>query len=211
MRQHHALRQSGGPAGVLDVRDVVHGHVVRQPALGVEQRRPLRRIEIDGVFEREVEPMPRASQNLLVIGVLVLVPQEERLHARARQRELQLVRAVGGIHVDQRSPGPRATHVHHDPLDAVGGPQPHAVAAPDAQRPQAARHAVRLGAQLRPAQPPLLVARHQRRPLRPAIRLALQQVANRQFQQRLCRPPRIALGQNLLVNSWAFFCLIFER
>ena len=34
-----------------------------------------------------------------------------------------------------------------------------------------------------------------------AIRRAMQQVANRQFQQRPCRSPRIALGRNLLFNG----------
>ena len=151
--EHHALGQAGGAAGVLDVGHVVDGDVIGQAALGVEQRRPLGRVEIDGVLERQVEPVARAAQDLLVVGVLVLVPQEERLHARARERELQLVRAVGGIHVDQRRSGARAAHVHHDPLDAVGGPQAHAVAAADAERPQSARHAVGLGAQLGPGEP----------------------------------------------------------
>ncbi len=79
--------------------------------------------------------MAGAAQDLFIIRALVLVPQEQRFHPRARQRELQLVRTVGGIHVDQRRAGPRAAHVHHDPLDAVGGPQAHAVAAANAERP----------------------------------------------------------------------------
>ena len=201
MRQHHALGQAGRPARVLDIRHIVHGHVIRQPALGVQQRRPLRRIEIDRVFERQVEPVTRAAQNLLVIGALVLVPQKQRLHPRARQRELQFVRAVRGIYIHQRRSSPRAAHVQDDPLGAVGRPQSHTVSAADAQRPQSPRHAIRLGAQFRPGQPPLLVARNHSRPVRIAIRRPQQQVANRQFQQRPCRPPRIALGQNLLVNT----------
>jgi hypothetical protein len=172
----------------------------RQPSIGVQQHRPLRRVEEDRVLERQVEPMARPAQNLLVVGVPVFVPKEERLHPRTRQRELQLVRAVCRVHIHQRRPGPRATHVHHHPLDAVGRPQAHAVATPNAQRPKPARHAIGRGAQLRPRQPLLLVARSHRQPIREAIRRALQQVANRQFQQRPCRPPRIALGANLLVN-----------
>ena len=201
MRQHHALGQAGSAARVLDICHIVYGHVIWQPTLGVEQRRPVRRVEIDGVPERQVEPMARAAQNLLVIGVFVLVPQKERLHPGARERELQLVRAVRGIHIHQCRSGPRAAHVQDDPLHAVGRPQSHAVAAADTQGPQSAGHTVRLGAQLRPGQPTLLVARNQRRPVRVSIHRLLQQVANRQFQQRPCRPPRIALGVNLLVND----------
>ena len=151
VRQHHALGQARGAARVLDIGDVVDGHVIRQPSFRIQKRRPLRRIEINGVFERQIEPMACAAQDLLVVGALVLVPQEERFHPRPCQRELQLVRAVGGIHIDQRRSGSCAAHVHHDPLNAVGGPEPHAIAATNAQRPKPARHAVRLVAQFGPA------------------------------------------------------------
>ncbi len=144
MGEQHALGQAGGSAGVLDVGDVVDGDVVGQAAFGVEQRGPLRRVEVDGVLERKVESVAGAAQNLFVVGVLVLVPEEERLHARAREGELQLVGAVGGVDVDQRGAGAGAAHVHHDPLDAVGGPEADAVAAADAERPEAARDAIGL-------------------------------------------------------------------
>jgi len=78
--------------------------------------------------------------------------------------------------------------VQDDPLGAVGGPQSHAIAAADAERPQSARYAVRFGAQLSPGEPPILMARDYCRAIREAIRRALQQVANCQFQQRPCRP-----------------------
>ena len=98
----------------------------------------------------EVEAVAGAAQDLLVVGVLVVVPEEEGLHARAREGELQLVGAVGGVHVDQRGSGAGAAHVHHDPLDAVGGPEADAVALANAERPEAAGDAVGLRRSARP-------------------------------------------------------------
>src|ERR1039458_8626576 len=77
----------------------------------------------------ESKAVAGAAEDLLVVGVPVLVPEEERLHARALQSELQLVGAVGGVDVDQCGSGAGAAHVHHDPFDAVGGPDADAVAA----------------------------------------------------------------------------------
>ena len=113
--EQHALGQAGGAAGVLDVGHVVNGHVIRQPAFGIEQRRPLGRVEIDGVFQRQVKAVARAAQNLLVIGVLVLVPQEESLHPRARESEPQLVRPVGGLTLTSAAPAraqPMCSMIH---------------------------------------------------------------------------------------------------
>ncbi len=50
MSEQHALGQTGGSAGVLNVGHVVHGHVTGQTALGVQKRRPLGRVEIDRVL-----------------------------------------------------------------------------------------------------------------------------------------------------------------
>ncbi len=201
VRQHHAFRQAGSSARVLDVGHIVDRHVVRQPSFSLQQRWPLRCVEVDRVFQCQVEPVSRSPQNLLVVGALILVPQKQRLHLRPCQRELQLVRTVGGIYIHQRRPGPRAAHVHHHPLDAVGGPQAHAVPAANPQRPKSARHAVGLSAQLSPCQPLLLVPRRYRQSIRETICRSLKQVANRQFQQRPCRSARIALGRNLLFNG----------
>ena len=178
MGKQHALGQSGGPAGVLNVGYVVIGDVIGQTALGIKQRGPLGRIEINGVLERQVKPVTRPAQNLLVIGPLVFVPQEQGLHARALQRELEFVGAVGGIHVDQRRSSPRAAHVHHNPLDAVGGPESHAVAAANAQRPEPPRHAVSLDAQFSPGEPLLLVTRGHGEAVRKAAGGAVEQAAD---------------------------------
>ena len=194
MGEQHALGQSSSAAGVLDVGHVVRGDVIRQTALGVEQRRPLGRIKVDGVLEREIKPVTRAAQNLLVIGSLVLVPKEESLHARALQSELKFVGAVRGIHVDQRRSGPCAAHVHHDPLDAVGGPEAHAVATADAQRPEPARHAVSLDAQLCPCEPLLLVTRGHGKALRKAAGGTVEQAADGQIEQCAVGAARVALG-----------------
>ena len=147
-----------------------------------------------------VEPVPRPAQNLLVVGALVLVPQEQRLHPRPRQRELQFVRAVGWVHVHQRRARPRAAHVHHDPLGAVGGPQANAVAAPNAQRPQSSRHAVRIVAQFTPGEALALVARNHRRPVANPVCRAVQQIANGQIEQRTARPACVAQHGNALFN-----------
>ena len=120
--EHHALGQARCAARVLNIGDIVNGDMIRQSSFSVEQRRPFRRIEVNRVFERQIEPVSCPPQDLFVIGALVLVPQEECLHPRTRERELQLVRAVGGIHVDQGRPRTCAAHVHHDPLNAVSGP-----------------------------------------------------------------------------------------
>ena len=55
--------------------------VSQMPIVQLEAILPLRRIEIDCVFKRQVEPMTRAAKNLLVIGALVFVPEEKRLNA----------------------------------------------------------------------------------------------------------------------------------
>ena len=78
--QQYAFGQAGRAAGVLDVGYIVDVHVVRQPALGVEQRRPIGRVEVDGVLQRERLPMPRTTQDLLIIGALIRVPQKHGLH-----------------------------------------------------------------------------------------------------------------------------------
>ena len=111
------------------------------------------------MFKFEIETMARAAENLFVVGALVLVPEEQRLHARAGERVLQFMRAIGGVHIDQRSAGPRAAHVQHDPLNAVGGPEADAVAAADAERPEAAGHAVGGIAEFGPGHARGLVAR----------------------------------------------------
>ena len=103
--------------------------------------------------------MASAFQDLFIVGSLVSVPQEQRLHARTRQRVSQLVGAIGGIYIDQGRAGPCATHVHHDPLHAVGGPQAHAIAMSNAKRPQTARHAVGRRAQFGPRHSLRLVTR----------------------------------------------------
>ena len=188
MGEQDALGQAGGSAGVLDVGDVVVGDVVGQAALGVKQRGPVGRVEVDGVCELEVEAVTGAAENFFVVGVLVLVPEEERLHARAGKRELQLVRAVGGVDVDQRGAGAGAAHVHHDPLDAVGGPEADAVAAADAQRPEAAGDTIGFRAEFGPGEALLLMATGDGETVRVAAGGAVQQVADGQLEQRTAGP-----------------------
>jgi len=200
VRQHHALGQACCPAGVLDVGHVVHGHLRGQLARRVFQRQPLRRVEVDGMLQLQAEPVPCTVENLFVVGPFIAMPKEQCLHARTRERELQLVRAVGGVHVHQRRAGPRAPHVHHDPLDAVGRPQPHAVAAPNAQRPQAAGHRVGLIAQLGPAHPLALVARCHGQPVAEALRRPAQKVADGQLQQRPAWAARVAQGAKVFLH-----------
>ena len=199
MGEQDALGQAGGAAGVLDVGHVVDGDMVGQLALGVEQRRPLGRVEVDGVFQLEIEAVAGAAQNLLVVGALVFVPEEERLHARAFCRvNCELVGAVGGIDVDQRGAGAGAAHVHHDPLDAVGGPEADAVAAADAERPEPAGHAVGLGAELGPGKALSLVAGGHGQAVGKAIGGAVEQVADGQFQQRPARTAGVAQRAKVL-------------
>ncbi len=192
--QHDALGQAGGAAGVLDVGHVVHGYMRWQFARRILQRGPLGRIEVDGVIELEIEPVAGAAEDLFVVGALVFVPQEERLHARLLQRVLQLMGAVGGIHIDERRSGPGAAHVHRDPLDAVGGPQADAVAPPNAERPKPSCHAVRFVAQLGPGQALGLMAGRNGQAVGKAIRCAVQEVADGQVQQRPVGSPRVAQG-----------------
>ena len=141
-----------------------------------------------------VKAVAGAAEDLLVVGVAVLVPEEECLHARALQGELQLVGAVGGIDVDQGGSGAGGAHVHHHPLDAVGGPDADAVAAPYAQRPEAAGDAVGLGRELGPCEALLLVAGGHGEAVGIAAGGAVEQAADGQIEERAAGTARIALG-----------------
>ena len=116
----------------------------------------------------QLEAVAGAFENFCVVGALVLVPEEEGLHARAGERVLQFVRAISGVDVDERGAGASATHVQHDPLDAVGGPQADAISAADAERPQTTGNAIGGLAEFGPGHAARLVARSYGKAIRKA-------------------------------------------
>jgi len=156
------------------------------------------------VLEFVVKAVTGAAKNLLIVGVLVFVPEEEGLHARALQGVLQLVGAVGGVDVDQRGAGAGGAHVHHHPLDAVGGPDADAVSVTNAERPEAAGHAVGLGGKLSPCEAPALVATGDGEAVGIAAGGAVEQAADGQIEERAAGAARVAQGAKVFFSGHGF-------
>ena len=191
--EHHALGQASGAAtctGYWRRRTCRRG---RGGSRRIEKRRPLGRIEEDGAAKFEREGVTGAAQDFRVIGALVAAPEEEGFHARAREGVLQLVRAVGGIDVDQRGAGTRCAHMHHQPLDAVGGPESDAIAFADAEGPQAAGDAIGLFAELGPGEAARLMAGDDGVAIGKAVGGAVEQVADSEVEQRAVGSAGLAL------------------
>ena len=145
-----------------------------------------------------------AGEDILIIGVLVLVPEEEGLHARAVECELQLVRAVGGVDVDQRGSGAGDAHVHHGPLNAVGGPDADTVAAAYAERPEAAGDAVGHGRELGPGEALALMATSDGEAVWVTAGGAVEQAADGQIKERAAGAARVAEGARFFFDRHGF-------
>ena len=169
-------------------------------AFGGEEGTPLRRVEVEDVLQFMVKAVAGAGEDILVVGVLVLVPKEERLHARALQGELQLVRAVGGVDVDQGSSGAGDAHVHDRPFNAVGRPETDAVAFADTERPETAGNLIGGGAQFGPGEALLLMAAGHGQAVGKTAGGAVEQRANGEIKQRTARSARVAYGHKFLLN-----------
>ena len=204
MGEHDTLGQAGGTAGVLDVGDVLGIDVVGQAALGVEEGGPLGGVEVDDVLELMIKAVTGAGEDVLIVGVLVLVPEEEGFQARALKGVLQLVGAVGWVDVDQRGSGTGDAHVHHRPFNTIGGPDADAVAAPYAQRPKAAGDAVGFGGEFGPGEALLLVAGGHGEAVGIAAGGAVEQAADGQIKERAAGAARVALGVQVFFDRHGF-------
>ena len=155
------------------------------------------------MLEVELEAVAGALENFVVVGVLVFVPEEESLHARAGERVLQFVRAVSGVDVDERRAGAGATHVHHDPLNAVGGPQADAIAAANAEGPEATGDAIGYLAEFGPGHAARLVARSYGKAVRKARRGAMEEVADGEVEEGDIFSVGVAEGFRVFVDGHA--------
>jgi hypothetical protein len=153
------------------------------------------------VGEVQVKAVAGAVEDLFVVGALVLMPEEEGLHAGALEGELELVGAVGGVDVDEGGSGAGTTHVHHDPFNAIGGPDADAVAAPDAEGPEAAGDAVGLFAELGPSEAAVLMAGGDGEAVRVAGGGAVEQVADGELEQWVAGAARVAHGAEVFING----------
>ena len=153
------------------------------------------------MLERKLKTVPGAAEDLLVIGALVFVPQKQRFHARSGERVLQFVRAVRRIDIHQSRAGTGAAHMHHDPFDTVGRPQPDAVTTADAERPEAACDAVSGIAQFRPGHPSRLMARRDGDVIRKSAGSAMEKVADGQFKERSIGSSGVAQFRSLRFNK----------
>ena len=170
-------------------------------AVGVEEGGPLGRVEVDGVFQLQSQAVARTAEDLFVVGALVFVPEEERLHPRASEGVAEFVGAVGGIHVDQGGSGAGAAHVHHDPFNAVGGPEADTIAAANAKRPEPARDAVCRLAELGPGHAAGLMARSDGEAIGEAAGSSMEEVANGQLEQGTAGAGTVAQCSKGLVNG----------
>ncbi len=168
MREGRALGEPGGAAGVLDVDGVVE----LQPALVLEQLvlREADRVapqvlplvvEHDGLAQ-----LGAAEPDLAHHGHVVRPPEGARhhqgRHAGLLERVLELVEAVGGVHVHQDRAHPRGRVLHDHPLLPVRRPDADPVALLHAAHHQAARHARGLLPELPPGGAVALLHRHER-------------------------------------------------
>ena len=188
----------------MDVGDVLRIDVIGQAALGVEQGGPLGRVEVDDVPERVVNAVAGAGENILVVGVLVLVPEKERLHARALKGELQLVGAIGGVDVDQSRAGAGDAHVHHRPFNTIRRPDADAVAAADTESPESAGDAVGHGGEFGPGEALALMATDDGGAVGVAAGGAVEQAADGQIEERAAGAARVAYGLSRLFSRHGF-------
>ena len=108
--------------------------------------------------------------------------------------------AIGGVDVDQRGSSAGAAHVHHGPLDAIGGPDADAVAVPNAERPEAAGDAVGHGGELGPGETLALMATDDGEAVGVAAGGAVEQAADGQIEERAAGAARMAEGADGFFN-----------
>ena len=165
MRERRALRLPGRAARVLDVDRVV-GVEARFARVQLREPAPSRRSAAAPSTARSPRPLPRSSPNVTtrssaaqlgahlgehreIVGRLEARRGEQEAHARLAQRVAHLLRAIGGVHVDEDRADARGRELDHGPLGAVLRPDADAVAAPDAEAEQRECDALDLARELR--------------------------------------------------------------
>ena len=158
VRERRALREAGGPRGVLDVDRVVGAQLDRaeraavRAAPGLEQRVPLAGTEQDDLLQSGAA-RPDLGDHRGVVGRLQPLRGDEQSGARLVQHELELAGPVGGVDVHQDRADLRGGVLGQHPFGAVRGPDAHPVPHGDAGGEQAERERVHVGGEFGVAPP----------------------------------------------------------
>ena len=189
VREGRALGKAGRPARVLDVDRVVErqrGHArgdrVAVGLAGAELV-PLGTVDEDGPLERVDRARDLVDHRRVVAG-LERAGAEQQPHAGLAQHVLELVRAIGRVDVDEDRSDLRGGVLHDHPLDAVGRPDPDAVAGADPGAQEPGRRGVDRRVELRVGQAHVLVAADERGAVGEAGRRALEVDADGVAEQR---------------------------
>jgi hypothetical protein len=167
VRERRALGEAGRPARVLDVDRVVEGQLGHprgdRVAVGLAGAElvPLGTVDEDRPLER-LHPAADLVDHGGVVAGLERTGAEQQPHARLAQRVLELVRAIGGVDVDEDRADLGRRVLDDDPLRAVGRPDAHAVAHADPEAQQPGRRGVDRRLELRVGQAHVLVAADER-------------------------------------------------
>ena len=157
--EEDAFGGAGGAGGVLDVGDVVGcGGVAREIAAAGEHGVPGRLAEPDDVFQGKGVAVARIVEDGAIVGAGVALAEEEGADAGLLEDVAELVRAVGGVDVDQDDAGAGGGVLHEDPLDAVAGPDAGAVAGRESEAGESAGDAGGFAIEFTPGEADVLMA-----------------------------------------------------
>ena len=132
-----------------------------------------------------------------IVVALEAGAEDQRFAADLGEGVFGLVTAVGGIDVDEDQAGLRGGELGEDPLAVVGRPHADALARLETKRQQTGGEIVDAAVEFRVGPAHALMTRHQRRPVRPLSRHALEQGADGfADQRRAARAVNIALRQS---------------
>ena len=110
--------------------------------------------------------------------------EEERLHPGGPHRVFEFSAPIGRVDVHQYRADPSRRQLELDPLDRIGGPDAHSIAALDAEGQQPLGQTLDLGEQLGVGQPLTLPARDDGLALRSPSRDIAEEGMDRQADQR---------------------------
>ena len=113
------------------------------------------------MLQRKGLAAARFLEDGAIVGARIALAEEEGANARLLQDVAELVRAIGGVDIDQHHPRAGGSVLHENPLDAVAGPNARAVAGRQSETRQAARHARGFAVEFTPGEARILMAHHQ--------------------------------------------------